>query len=79
MIKYYALQLFEDKKARTLWDSEQEKCCFSILDTISVLTDTPHGIKYWSLLNTRLKKEGSQLATNCIQLKSNLSMVSSII
>jgi hypothetical protein len=64
-----SIKIFEDKKVRTLWDSEQEKWYFSIVDTIEVLTGSPNPRKYWSVLKTRLKKEGSQLATNCSQLK----------
>ncbi len=63
------IKIFEDKKVRTLWDNEQEKWYFSIVDTIEVLTASPNPRKYWSVLKTRLKKEGSQLATNCSQLK----------
>lgn len=69
MIKTQALQLFEEKKVRTLWDPEQEKWYFSIVDTIAVLTDSPNARKYWSVLKTRLKKEGSELTTKCSQLK----------
>ena len=69
MTQHQALQLFEDKKVRALWDAEQEKWYFSIVDTIAVLTDTPNARKYWSVLKTRLKKEGSELTTNCSQLK----------
>ena len=64
-----AIQLFEDKKVRTVWDQDQEKWYFSIVDVIAVLTDSPNARKYWSVLKTRLRKEGSQLATNCSQLK----------
>ena len=64
-----AIQLFENKNVRTLWDEEQEKWYFSIVDVIGVLTDSPNPRKYWSVLKTRLKSEGSQLATNCNQLK----------
>lgn len=64
-----AIQLFEDKKVRTLWDAEQEKWYISIVDAIEVLTASPNPRKYWSVLKTRLKKERSQLATNCSQLK----------
>jgi hypothetical protein len=63
------IKLFEEKKVRTAWDDNQEKWYFSIVDTIGVLTDSPNPRKYWSVLKTRLKKEGSQLATNCSQLK----------
>jgi hypothetical protein len=69
MTQQEAIKIFEDKKVRTLWDEEQEKWYFSIVDTIEVLTDSPNPRKYWSVLKARLKKEGSQLATNCSQLK----------
>ncbi|MEI6576699.1 MAG: Bro-N domain-containing protein [Bacteroidota bacterium] len=64
-----AIKIFEDKKVRTIWDDEQEKWYFSIVDTIDVLTSSPNPRTYWSVLKTRLKKEGSQLATKCSQLK----------
>jgi len=69
MTQENAIQLFEDKKVRTLWDAVQEKWYFSIVDVIAVLTDSPNARKYWSVLKTRLKAEGSQLTTNCSQLK----------
>lgn len=64
-----SIKIFEDKKVRTLWDAEKEKWHFSIVDVIGILTDSPNPRKYWSVLKTRLKTEGSQLATNCSQLK----------
>lgn len=60
---------FENKQVRSHWDAEEEKWYFSIVDVIAVLTDSPNPRKYWSVLKTRLKKEGSELATNCSQLK----------
>lgn len=66
------LKLFEDKKIRTHWDAEQEDWFFSIVDVVNVLTDQPdqrRAGKYWSVLKSRLKKEGSQLTTNCSQLR----------
>jgi prophage antirepressor-like protein len=63
------IQLFEEKKVRTGWDEESEEWYFSIVDVVEVLTDSPNSRKYWSVLKTRLKKEGSELATNCSQLK----------
>ena len=69
MKKVNAIQLFENKKVRTAWDEEQEKWYVSIIDVIEVLTNSPNPRKYWSVLKLRLKKEGSQLATNCSQLK----------
>lgn len=73
MTKVNAIQLFEDKKVRTIWDEEQEKWYISIIDVIEVLTNSPNPRKYWSVLKLRLKKEGSQLATNCSQLKMQSS------
>lgn len=64
-----AIKLFNDKQIRTLWDNDQEKWFFSIVDVVGVLTESPNPRKYWSVLKTRLKAEGSQLATNCSQLK----------
>ncbi|MCF7859828.1 MAG: hypothetical protein K9N07_10990 [Candidatus Cloacimonetes bacterium] len=64
-----AIKLFNDKKIRVKWSSDEEKWYFSIIDVIAVLTESPNPRKYWSVLKTRLKKEGSQLATNCSQLK----------
>jgi hypothetical protein len=69
MEKQNEIKLFEDKKVRTLWDEDQEKWYLSIVDVIAVLTESPNPRKYWSVLKTRLKAEGSQLATNCSQLK----------
>ena len=69
MTKLNAIQLFENKKVRTLWDEDQEKWFFSIVDVVGVLTDSPNSNNYWKVLKNRLKKEGSQLVTNCNQLK----------
>lgn len=65
------LKLFEDKKIRVKWDDRQEKWYFSVVDVISVLTDNDYqgGRKYWKTLKMRLNKEGSELVTNCYQLK----------
>ena len=69
MVKQNAIKVFEEKKVRTLWDSETEEWYFSVVDVVAVLTDSENPRKYWSVLKTRLKKEGSELATNCSQLK----------
>ena len=69
MTKQNAIKVFEEKKVRTVWDSDKEEWYFSIVDVIAVLTDRPNPRKYWSVLKTRLKKEGSELTTNCSQLK----------
>ena len=66
------IKLFENQRIRTAWDEEKEEWYFSIVDVVAVLTDQPdqrHAAKYWSVLKTRLKKEGSELTTNCSQLK----------
>ena len=66
------IQLFENKRIRTAWDAEKEEWYFSIVDVVAVLTDQPdqrHAAKYWSVLKTRLKKEGSELTTKCSQLR----------
>jgi len=64
-----AIKLFNDKQIRTLWDNDQEKWFFFFFFVVGVLTESPNTRKYWSVLKTRLKAEGSQLATNCSQLK----------
>ncbi|MFR9496529.1 MAG: Bro-N domain-containing protein [Rikenellaceae bacterium] len=69
MTQQNKIQLFEERKVRTLWDDEAEKWYFSIVDVVAVLTDSPSPRKYWSVLKLRLKEEGSELTTNCSQLK----------
>jgi hypothetical protein len=69
MTKENAIRLFQDQKVRVQWDEEKEKWFFSIVDIIGILTDSPNPRKYWSVLKSRLKQEGSQLTTNCSQLK----------
>jgi hypothetical protein len=67
------IQLFETNQVCTLWNNTEEKWYISIIDVIEILTGSPNPRKYWSVLKTRLKKEGSQLATNCSQLKMQSS------
>ena len=64
-----AVKIFEEKKVRSVWDADREEWFFSIVDVVAVLTESPNPRKYWSVLKTRLKQEGSQLATICSQLK----------
>jgi hypothetical protein len=64
-----AIKLFEEKKVRSLWDDNLEKWFFSIVDVVGVLTDSSNPNNYWKVLKNRLKKEGSELVTNCNQLK----------
>ena len=68
-----AIKIFEDKKVRTLWDEESEKWYISIVDVVEILTESSNPRKYWSVLKTRLKKEGSQLTTNCSKFKMKKS------
>ena len=65
----FAIQLFEGKKVRIVWDEEQEKYWFSVVDIVQVLTDSADGRTYWKVLKNRLKKEGNESVTNCNQLK----------
>jgi len=73
MSKKETIKVFEDRKVRTLWDDEKEDWYFSIVDVVAVLTESPNPRKYWSVLKGRLKKEGSELTTNCSQLKMTAS------
>lgn len=61
--------LFEGKEISSVWDSEKEEYFFSVVDVVGALTDSNEPRKYWSVLKNRLKKEGSELTTNCSQLK----------
>ena len=67
------IKIFETKQVRTLWNADEEEWYFSVVDIVSVLTDSPNPRKYWSVLKTRLKAEGSELTTNCSQLKMQSS------
>ncbi len=63
------IKIFEDRKVRTVWDNQIEEWYFSVVDVIAVLTDSQNPNNYWKVLKNRLKKEGSELVTNCNQLK----------
>ena len=68
----FAIQLFEGKKVRLVWDAEQEKYYFSVVDVVQVLIgsfDYQQARKYWKVLKGRLIKEGNESVTNCYQLK----------
>ena len=69
MTKKEVAKIFEEKKVRTVWDDEQEKWYFSIVDVCAVLTDSPNPRNYWKVLKHRLVKEGNETVTNCNQLK----------
>ena len=67
--KNNSIALFYEKQVRRHWDEENELWYFSIIDVIAILTESANPRKYWSVLKTRLKKEGSEVATNCSRLK----------
>jgi hypothetical protein len=72
MTKKEAIKIFDDRKVRTLWDTDKEQWYFSIVDVIAVLTDQNdyQGARnYWKVLKFRLLKEGNETVTNCNQLK----------
>ena len=64
-----SLQLFEQKKVRTVWDEEQEKWYFAIVDVVAVLTESADPQSYWRKLKQRLKEEGNQTVTDCHAFK----------
>ena len=69
MTKQQALKLFEERGVRTVWDDEQEKWYFSIVDVVAVLTDSSNPQTYWRVLKKRLLAEGNETVTNCNGLK----------
>ena len=69
MTKKEALQLFEEKKIRSVWDDKEEKWYFSIVDVCAVLTESKDPAAYWRKLKQRLKQEGNETVTNCHGLK----------
>lgn len=69
MVKKQQVQIFNEKNIRTVWDDEQEKWFFSIVDVVSVLTDSANPQTYWRVLKKRLLAEGNESVTNCNALK----------
>lgn len=69
MTKVTALQLFEQKQVRSLWNEEEEQWYFSIVDVVAILTESKDAQAYWRKLKQRLKAEGNQTVTNCHGLK----------
>lgn len=63
------IKLFDEKLVRTIWDDEQEKWYFSVVDVVEVLTDSPNPQVYWRVLKKRLLAEGNETVTNCNGLK----------
>ncbi|WP_418407385.1 BRO family protein [Alistipes sp.] len=69
MTQKQAIQLFEERKVRTVWDDEAGKWYVSVVDVVGVLTDSADPNNYWKVLKSRLKKEGNETVTNCNRLK----------
>ena len=69
MTKQESIKLFEEKKVRTVWDDEQEKWYFSVVDVVGVLTESKDPQVYWRVLKKRLLEEGNETVTNCNGLK----------
>ena len=67
------IKFFENKQVRSLWSVELEEWYFSVVDVVAILTESSNPRKYWSVLKTRLNEEGSELTTNCRQLKMQAS------
>ena len=65
----FAIQLFEGKKVRFVWDEEKEKYYFAVVDIVQVLTDSDNPQTYWRVLKKRLRDEGNETVTNCNALK----------
>jgi len=69
MTKQQALQLFHDTKVRTVWDDEQEKWYFSVVDVVGVLSESDNPRRYLSDLKRKLKQEGSEVYENIVQFR----------
>ena len=69
MVNENSIKLFGDDKIRAIWDNEQEKWYFSVVDVVAVLTESPNPQTYWRVLKKRLKDEGNETVTNCNGLK----------
>ena len=62
-------KIFNKETIRTVWDSKEEKYYISIVDIVSVISESKDGRKYWNKLKQRIKEEGNETVTNCHQLK----------
>ena len=69
MTQKHQIQLFEERKVRTVWDDKEEKWYFSIVDVVDILTDSANPQTYWRVLKNRLRKEGNETVTNCNALR----------
>lgn len=66
---YLINKIFNNETIRTVWDKEKEKYYISVIDIVSVVSESKDGRKYWNKLKQRLKEEGNELVTICHQLK----------
>jgi len=64
-----AIKIFDNRQVRTVWNEEKEEWYFSVVDVVGILTESENPRRYWSDLKIKLKKEGSQLYENFVQLK----------
>lgn len=69
MTQETAIKLFESKKVRSVWDTEKERWCFSVVDVVEILTNSPDPRDYWYKMKKREKIQGVELSTSCRQLK----------
>ena len=72
MTQKNGIKIFDEKLVRTVWDDEQEKWYFSVVDVVQALTDQPdfqRSRNYWKVLKNRPLKEGNETVTNCNRLK----------
>ena len=68
-----SIRFFNDHEVRAIWDEEKSQWWFSVLDIVGAITESPNLRKYWSVLKTRLKKNGNELTTRCSRLKLTAS------
>ena len=73
MTKLKSINLFKESNIRTVWDDENEKWYFSIVDIIETMVDCPNSNNYWKVMKHRLKRDGNESVTNCNQLKMRSS------
>lgn len=66
---YLINKIFNNEKIRTVWDKEHEKYFISVVDIVSIISESTDGRKYWNKLKQKLKDEGNETVTNCHQLK----------
>ena len=64
-----SIRFYKDHEVRAIWNEENSKWWFSIVDVVAAITESPNPRKYWSVLKTRLKQGGNELTTRCSQLK----------